>query len=130
MAILDIQFPQRPRERTNSSRISYEGRRITAWNNLLDEWAWKPGCQARNKFHAFFMHSSQMESLHVGNMIRAELKAQGRTITWFAKAIHTDRTNVYKILSKETIDLQMLIRISKLLHHDFLLECSKAINVV
>ena len=97
---------------------------------MLDEWAWKPGCQARNKFHAFFMHSSQMESLHVGNMIRAELKAQGRTITWFAKAIHTDRTNVYKILSKETIDLQMLIRISKLLHHDFLLECSKAINVV
>ena len=67
-----------------------------------------------------------MESLHIGNMIRAELKAQGRTVTWFAKAIHTDRTNVYKILNKETIDLQMLIRISKLLHHDFLLECSKA----
>ena len=67
-----------------------------------------------------------MESLHIGNMIRAELKAQGRTVTWFAKAIHTTRTNVYKILDKESIDLKLLIRISKLLHHDFLLDCSKA----
>ena len=71
------------------------------------------------------MHSSQMESLHIGNMIRAELKAQGRTVTWFAKAIHTTRTNVYKILDKESIDLKLLIRISKLLHYDFLLEVSK-----
>ena len=74
------------------------------------------------------MQSTQMESLHIGNMIRAELKVQGRTITWFAKAIHTDRTNVYKILSKETIDLQLLIRISKLLHHDFLQDVSKAME--
>ena len=74
------------------------------------------------------MQSTQMESLHIGNMIRAELKAQGRTITWFAKAIHTDRTNVYKILSKETIDLQLLIRISKLLHRDFLQDVSKAME--
>lgn len=27
----------------------------TAWNNLLDVWAWKPGTQARIMFHAFFM---------------------------------------------------------------------------
>lgn len=53
------------------------------------------------------------------------MKAQGRTVTWFATAINTTRTNVYKILSKESIDLKLLIRISKLLHHDFLSECSK-----
>jgi hypothetical protein len=86
-----------------------------------------PDVQARNKFHAFFLQLNQMESIHIGNMIKAELKAQGRTVTWFAKAIHTDRTNVYKILSKDTIDLKLLIRISKLLHHNFLLECSSTI---
>ena len=59
-------------------------------------------------------------------MIKAELKAQGRTVTWFAKTIHTTRTNVYKILGKDSIDLKLQIRISKLLHHDFLSECSKA----
>lgn len=30
-------------------------RSITAWNYLLDWWAWKPESQARFKFHAFFM---------------------------------------------------------------------------
>ena len=61
-----------------------------------------------------------MESMHIGKMIRDELKAQGRTVTWFAKAIHTDRSNVYKIFSKESIDLKLLVRISKILHHNFL----------
>ena len=61
-------------------------------------------------------------------MIRAELKEQGRTITWFAKAINTTRTNVYKILDKESIDLKLLIRISKLLHKNFLLECANAVK--
>ena len=74
------------------------------------------------------MQSTQMESLHIGNMIRAELKAQGRTVTWFAREIYTTRTNVYKILNKESIDLKLLVRISKLLHHNFLLEYSNAIE--
>lgn len=69
-----------------------------------------------------------MKSLHIGNMIRAELKAQGRTITWFAKAIHTDRSNVYKMLGKESIDLKLLFRISALLHHNFLHDCSKVLE--
>ena len=114
------------KEDKNTSRRVINAVFDTAWNDLLDVWAWKPEAQARNKFHAFFMQSSQMDSLHIGNMIRAELKAQGRTVTWFAKAIHTTRTNVCKIMYKESIDLKLLIRISKLLHYDFLSECSKA----
>ena len=74
------------------------------------------------------MQSNYMESIHIGNMIKAELKAQGRTLTWFAKAINTTRTNVYKILDKESIDLKLLIRISKLLHKNFLLECANAVK--
>lgn len=70
-----------------------------------------------------------MKSIHIGNMIRAELKAQGRTITWFAKAIHTDRSNVYKMLGKESIDLKLLFRISTLLHHNFLHDCSEALEI-
>lgn len=69
-----------------------------------------------------------MESIHIGNMIRSELIAQGRTITWFANAIHTHRGNVYKILNKESIDLKLLVRISTLLHHNFLLDCSRAME--
>lgn len=81
---------------------------------------------SKEQIPRFLYARNQMESLHIGNMIRAELKAQGRTVTWFARAIHTTRTNVYKIMDKESIDLKLLIRISKLLHYDFLSECSKA----
>ena len=60
-----------------------------------------------------------MENIHFGQLIQEELKAQGRTVTWFAKAIHCDRTNVYKIFSNNHIDTEMLSRISRVLGHDF-----------
>lgn len=65
---------------------------------------------------------------HIGNMIQAQLKVQGRTMTWFANAIHYDRSNVYKMLKHETIDLVLLMRISELLNYDFLHDCSNALT--
>ena len=66
--------------------------------------------------------------IHIGNMIKAELARQGRTMTWFAEAIHSDRSNTYKMLKRESIDLALLMYISELLHYDFLHECSKALD--
>ncbi len=70
-----------------------------------------------------------MEEIHIGNMIRQELKRQGRTVTWFAAAIHSDRSNTYKMLKKPSIDLALLIKISELLGHDFLRECSEKLTI-
>lgn len=61
-----------------------------------------------------------MEGIHFGQMIQAELKAQGRTVTWFANAIHCDRTNAYKIFKSSHLDSELIIRISVVLGHDFL----------
>ena len=61
-----------------------------------------------------------MENLHFGHLIQAELKAQGRTVTWFAKAIHCDRTNAYKIFNNSHIDTELLMRISRVLGHNFM----------
>ncbi len=69
-----------------------------------------------------------MAKVHIGDMIRAKLKEQGRTMTWFAEAIHSDRSNTYKMLKRESIDLALLMNISELLHYDFLKECSQALN--
>ena len=64
------------------------------------------------------------QEIHIGRMIRAELKAQGRTVVWFAEAIHRDRSDVHKMFKRESIDLAMLIRISQILNHDFLRDVS------
>ncbi len=66
-----------------------------------------------------------MGYIHIGRMIQAELRAQGRTVTWFANAIHRERSDVYKMFKRPSVDLEMLVRISKLLHHDFLKDCSE-----
>ena len=65
-----------------------------------------------------------MEGFHIGKLIQAELKAQGRTVTWFAKHIHCDRTNAYKIFNNSHIDSELLFRISQVLGHNFMLDCA------
>ncbi|MBR3427862.1 MAG: hypothetical protein IKG95_07980 [Bacteroidales bacterium] len=69
-----------------------------------------------------------MMKIHIGEMIRRELKAQGRTMTWFANAIHSDRSNAYKMLKRDSIDLALLNKICQLLHHDFFRDCSDALR--
>ena len=69
-----------------------------------------------------------MEKVHVGNMIHNKLREQGRSMTWFADAIHSDRSNTYKMLKRESMDVALLMYISELLHYDFLKDCSEALN--
>ena len=57
--------------------------------------------------------------IHIGQLIQQQLKAQGRTVTWFARQLNYDRSNAYKIFSKPHIDTDLLLTISKVLNYDF-----------
>ena len=70
-----------------------------------------------------------MQEIHIGEDIRKELKRQGRSVVWFADAIHSDRSNTYKMLKKKSIDLELLMQISELLQHDFLKDCSEKLEI-
>lgn len=63
--------------------------------------------------------------MHIGQLIREQLKLQNKTIVWFAEQLCCHRTNVYKILSKSSIDTHELERISKILNYDFFKEYSQ-----
>ncbi len=63
---------------------------------------------------AFFNYT-----MHVGQLIEQRFREQGHTVTWFANQLCCTRANVYKIFSKENIDVHLLIRISRILHYDF-----------
>ncbi len=56
---------------------------------------------------------------HIGHIIQTTLKEQGRTVVWFARQLCCDRTNVYKIFSKDSIDTGLLYKISTILGVDF-----------
>jgi len=57
--------------------------------------------------------------IHLGKIIRQTLRQQGRSVTWLARQLPCDRSNLYKIFSKHTLDTEILYRISQLLDTDF-----------
>ena len=63
-----------------------------------------------------------MES--IGSLIKQELEKQERSISWLARKLSCDRTKVYRILQKHSIDTYDLARISILLSHDFFADLS------
>lgn len=65
---------------------------------------------------------------HIGTLIKAELERQERSISWFARKLSCDRSNVYRLFQKESIDTRLLARISLLLDHDFFSELSEQIR--
>nr|WP_233514835.1 XRE family transcriptional regulator [Bacteroides sp. OM08-17BH] len=57
--------------------------------------------------------------INIGKLIETELHRQERTASWFAKKLYCDRTNVYSIFKRQSLDTDLLIRICYILNHDF-----------
>ena len=55
----------------------------------------------------------------IGREIKDELKRQHRTVVWLAEQLSCNRSNVYKIFNKTSIDTHELMRISRILNRDF-----------
>lgn len=64
-----------------------------------------------------------MNDVHIGNMIKAELKKQGRSVSWLAEQIYCEKSNIYKMFKRKSIDLAQLMQISVVLDHNFLRDC-------
>ena len=60
----------------------------------------------------------------IGILIKEELEKQERSITWFARKLSCDRSNIYRLLQKESIDTNLLVRNSILLGKDFFSDLS------
>lgn len=57
--------------------------------------------------------------IHIGKIIEKEFYRQGRSVSWFANKLCCDRTNVYNIFKRESIDTALLVKISRTLEHNF-----------
>ena len=64
----------------------------------------------------------------IGILIREELERQERSISWFARKLACDRSHVYRIFQRDSIDTGMLFRISRLLDHDFFTDLSEQLQ--
>ncbi|MDE6522164.1 MAG: hypothetical protein K2L17_05045, partial [Muribaculaceae bacterium] len=61
----------------------------------------------------------ECDRLFIGKIIEEELRRQERTVTWLSRQIHCDRSNIYDIFSRASIDTDLLYKLSKALHRDF-----------
>lgn len=64
----------------------------------------------------------------IGIIIKEELEAQERTVSWFARKLHLDRSNVYRLFQKNSIDTDLLRRVSMILNKDFFAMMSRELN--
>lgn len=60
-----------------------------------------------------------MASVHIGSIIRCEMERQERSVSWLARNLSCDRTNIYRIFQKDNIDCILLGRISRILNCNF-----------
>lgn len=58
-------------------------------------------------------------NLHIGEKIQQHIKDSNITIKGFADMINKERSNVYDIFKRESIDTGLLAIISKVLKYDF-----------
>lgn len=65
---------------------------------------------------------------HIGLLIKEELERQERGVSWFARKLACDRSNIYRLFQKESIDTKLLTRISQTLGHDFFADLSEGLN--
>ena len=66
--------------------------------------------------------------IHIGNLIRAHIKAQGKTLTYMRSELGLNKRQLEYLLSCPSIDTLTLYQISKKLNHDFFSHYSHSLN--
>ena len=62
----------------------------------------------------------EYQKIHIGSLIKSEVKHRGITFTEFARRIGTQKQNVErKVFSQQGLDTGLLIQISEVLDFDF-----------
>lgn len=71
-------------------------------------------CFPRSALLLFFM-----SQIFIGKLIEEELRSQDRSVVWLAGKFDCNRTNIYKIFHRSSIDAELLLRISNALGRNF-----------
>ena len=67
-------------------------------------------------------------NIHIGKLIHKILQQNERSVSWLAKKVYCDPSALCKMLKREDINTNLLLKISKVLNHDFFYYYSNAIN--
>jgi hypothetical protein len=57
--------------------------------------------------------------LPVGRLIKERMESDGHSVAWLAKRMYCDRSNIYKIFQKQSLDTETLFLVSRVMKVDF-----------
>ena len=60
------------------------------------------------------------DNVHIGHLIKSVFDESGMTVSELARQLRCERTNVYTIFKRRTVDVELLVMLSEILHHNFL----------
>lgn len=60
------------------------------------------------------------ENVHIGQMVKAVFDKSGMSVSELARQLRCERTNVYTIFRRRTVDVELLAMLSEILNHNFL----------
>lgn len=55
----------------------------------------------------------------IGQLIKTRLMERGMTVSHLARLLSCERSNLYRLFGKDSIDTRLLLRISRALDYDF-----------
>lgn len=67
--------------------------------------------------------------VHIGREIRNYMERGRLSASWLAEKLCCDRTNIYKMFGRPSLDSETLLRISVFLRHDFFAIYTRAYNI-
>lgn len=70
----------------------------------------------------------ETKSIHIGERIKSVMKEKNKTAATLAQALGCERTNVYNIFHRKSIDIKLLWSISLALEHNFFKEFSDEVQ--
>ncbi|MBR5912554.1 MAG: hypothetical protein IKZ55_11265 [Bacteroidales bacterium] len=60
------------------------------------------------------------DNVHIGQLVKSVFDKSGMTVSELARQLHCERTNVYTIFKRRTVDVELLAMLSIILNHNFL----------
>ena len=58
--------------------------------------------------------------VHIGHIIQSVFEESGMSVSELARRLRCERTNVYSIFKRRTLDVELLAMLSEALNHNFL----------
>lgn len=73
--------------------------------------------------------TKENNKVHIGELVKNVFDKNDMSVSELARRLHCERTNVYAIFRRSSIDIELLAKLSRILNHNLLEDAIKLYNL-